>query len=298
MKAFICAAIMMGAGSSMAAEPAELPLWPGVPSGASTGTVEQMEGRRLNFPGFGSNRFVRRVTRPTLAWHVPDGPHASNRAAIVICPGGGYGGLAIDKEGAAPAIALARAGVVAVVLKYRMPVPSATGGGDPFPLVDVREAVRQVWARAKELGVTRVGVMGFSAGGHLAGLAAMERGQQDAASRVDFAVLVYPVVKMTGPLEHAGSRKNLLGDSVTDEEADRWSLDRRARPDSAPVYFVHSDDDPVPAAGSRLLEERLKELGVRTGSRYFPKGGHGFGLGPKGHPAEGWLTGAVEWVGP
>ena len=251
---FFMIAILLAPLTAVAAEtPKEELLWP-----ADHAANQGDEPRTVDSP-----EWTERVTKsPTLTTFLPDADKR-NGAAIVICPGGGYSGLAMEKEGREVAEWCREHGIVGVVLRYRC------GGGknqQPVPLDDVQRAIRTVRAHAKELGVdpAKIGVLGFSAGGHLASTAAtmFADGDPKAAdpidqqsSRPDFAVLVYPVITFVGDAAHRGSRNNLLGPDSSDELAAEWSTDQRITDKTPPTFFVHASDD-----GGRVAEEQHSVL--------------------------------------
>jgi len=237
--------------------------------------------------------------------HLPAAPAAGTTAArtpaAVICPGGGYGGLVTGAEGHGIAAWLVRHGIAGIVLEYRLPK------GRPFvPIADASRALRTVRARAEEWRIDprRVGIVGFSAGGHLASTAAtmFDDGDPQAAdpvarqsSRPDFAILVYPVITM---LEggHAGSRKNLLGESPGPALVERFSNDAQVTARTPPTFLAHAiDDRPVPIGNSRGFHEACTRAGVNSRLLELPSGGHGLD-GYKGPNWDAWQSGALAWL--
>ncbi len=245
------------------------------------------------------------VTRtPTIT---PVLPAAEKRggAAIVICPGGGYGELAMEKEGLAPARWLSEHGIAGVVLRYRC------GGGknqQPVPLEDAQRAIRIVRSRAHQWGVDakRVGILGFSAGGHLASTAVTMFDEGDAEAedlierqscRPDFAVLVYPVISMAPGITHERSRKNLLGENSSEELTRQWSTDARVSDQTPPTFLVHaSDDKGVRVNNSLLFYEALVAHGVPAELHVYEVGGHGFGMFLGERPADAWPHALDSWL--
>lgn len=284
---------------SLAAVAAETPkeelLWP-----AEHAANQGDEPKTVDSP-----EWTERVTKsPTLTTFLPDADKR-NGAAIVICPGGGYSGLAMEKEGRKVAEWCREHGIVGVVLRYRC------GGGknqQPVPLADAQRALRTVRAHAKELGVdpARIGILGFSAGGHLASTATtmFDAGDPKAAdpieresSRPDFSVLVYPVITMVGDATHRGSRKNLLGDDASEALAEEWSTDRRVTEQTPPTFLVHaSDDKGVPVKNSLLFYEGLVAKGIPAEMHVYEVGGHGFGMFNDTRPADGWPNELEGWL--
>jgi acetyl esterase/lipase len=223
--------------------------------------------------------------KPTLTIFLPPADKA-NGTACVVCPGGGYGALADDHEGKQPAEFLNNLGVAAFVLKYRL-APYK----HPVPMQDAQRAIRIVRSRAKEWGVNpdRIGIWGFSAGGHLASTAAthFDDGQKDAKDpidrvgcRPDFCILCYPVITMTDtPSTHKGSRKNLLGDNPSEELMKSLSNDQQVTEKTPPTFLFHTNaDGGVPAENSVLFYLALRKAKVPAELHIYEKGGHGVGL--------------------
>lgn len=221
--------------------------------------------------------------------------------AIIICPGGGYGGLVTGPEGHGIAKWLNQHEITGIVLEYRLPK-----GRHRVPLLDAQRAIRTARARAGEWGIDakRVGIMGFSAGGHLASTAAthFDAGQPDASDpldrpscRPDFAILVYPVVTMT-QLTHGGSRKNLLGDNPSPELIELYSNERQVTERTPPMFLAHAlDDKPVPPENSQRLYEALKERKIPAKYLELPSGGHGLN-GYQGPMWDAWQKQSLEWL--
>lgn len=249
--------------------------------------------------------------KPTLTVFRPEKP---NGAAVVICPGGGYGFLADDHEGKQVAEFLNTHGVTAFVLKYRIVQPDRPGPLHPAPLVDAQRALRLVRHRAKDYGVdpNRVGIMGFSAGGHLASSAGTHFDAGDpkaddpvgkAGCRPDFLILAYPVVSLRDGVTHDGSRKNLLGDKPTAAQLADLSNDERVTKETPPTFLFHTHVDTavVPENAIRFYLA-CKKAGVPCELHVYEKGRHGVGLGrdPKWTGGEtstaGWPDRLGEWL--
>ena len=235
---------------------------------------------------------------PFVLIHRPEKP---NGAAMVICPGGGYGGLVMGAEGNGIAEWLGRHGITGIVLNYRLPK-----GRSHVPLLDAQRAIRLVRANAKEWGCDpgKIGIIGFSAGGHLASTAAthFDLGEGKTTDpvnrescRPDFAVLVYPVITM-GELSHGGSRKNLLGKNPTPEMIKLFSNELQVGDDTPATYLAHAKDDKVvPCENSRMFDKAMK--GHRVPSKYLelPSGNHGLN-GYKGAMWDAWQSGSLGWL--
>lgn len=224
-----------------------------------------------------------------------------NGTAIVICPGGGYGGLVTGGEGHGIARWLNRHGITGVVLQYELPK-----GRSHVPLRDAQRAIRHVRHHAKDwkLEPNRIGIIGFSAGGHLASTAGTHFDKGDAKAndpverqscRPDFMILVYPVITMGGKT-HRGSRRNLLGKNPSKELIRKFSNELQVTRQTPPTYLAHAKDDkPVPPVHSRMFHKALKSKGVATTYLELPRGGHGLN-GYRGPMWDAWQTGSLKWL--
>jgi acetyl esterase/lipase len=225
-------------------------------------------------------------------------------AAVVVCPGGGYGGLAADHEGKQPAEWLNDHGITAFVLKYRL-----NPYRHPIPLQDAQRALRTVRARAKEWNVDpkRIGIWGFSAGGHLASTAGthFDDGNPNAddpidrvSCRPDFLILCYPVITLTGPpITHMGSRNNLLGKDPPLELIENLSNEKQVTAKTPPTFLFHtSEDKAVPPENSLLFYEALRKAGVPAELHIYEKGNHGVGLAPKDPVLSSWPDRLAAWL--
>ena len=220
----------------------------------------------------------------TLTIYLPPADKASG-AAVVICPGGGYGGLAMDHEGHQVARWLNSFGVAGIILQYRV-APHR----HPEPMQDAQRAVRYVRAHAKDWKVdpNTVGILGFSAGGHLASTAATHFDKGDAnakdpvdrlSCRPDFAVLVYPVITLVPPNAHIGSRNNLLGKNPDMKLVESLCNEKQVTADTPPTFLTHTrEDKAVPAENSVLFYEACQKNKVPAEIHLFDKGNHGLGL--------------------
>ena len=275
----------------------EIPLRPALPANTPQAT-EEVIYRFNNLDDRRFNRVVQKVTVPTLTVYRPANP-AHRRAAMVVCPGGGYTYIAIDREGHALGRYFAERGVTVAVLKYRLPDPAQTKDGLPFSQQDALAAVRFVRGKATEWGIDaqRVGIVGGSAGGHLAGSVGI-LGERTDGSRPDFVALLYPVICMDGPYVHKGSRTKLLGDAPSAQRVAEFSLEKRARAGLPPYFLVHAKDDTgVPAQNSELFAAALKAVNVPVELMIIAKGGHGFGLGRgPGSDSDPWKDRFLTWL--
>lgn len=244
--------------------------------------------------------------KPSLTIYLPDKDKATG-AAIVICPGGGYGHLAMDHEGHQVAKWLNSFGAAGFILKYRHS-RSGAGYGHPAPLTDAQRAISTVRYRAKEFGVDpeRIGILGFSAGGHLASTAAthFHTGRTDTKDKIDqvscrpdFAVLIYPVVSFTEWFTHKGSRRNLLGDNPGDELMKKFSNELQVTPQTPPCFLIHTyGDTGVPAENSIYFYLALRKAKVPAEMHIYEKGRHGFGLGADIPGTSSWPKRCQEWM--
>lgn len=244
--------------------------------------------------------------RPSITIYLPPKEKATG-AAVVICPGGGYGHLAIDHEGHQIARWLNSFGVAGFILKYRHR-NSGAGYGHPVPLMDAQRAISMVRARAAEFEVdpARIGILGFSAGGHLASTAATHfhtgrTDTDDAIDRVscrpDFAVLVYPVISLTERFTHVGSRTNLLGRDGDAELIRQLSNELHVTPQTPPTFLLHTNEDTaVPAENSVYFYLALRKAKVPAELHIYEKGQHGVGLGAAAGAVGTWPRRCEEWM--
>jgi len=244
--------------------------------------------------------------KPTLTLYLPPADKATG-ASIVICPGGGYGHLAMDHEGHQIGQWLNSFGVAGFIVAYRHR-NSGAGYSHPAPIQDAQRAIRTVRSRAKDWGVdpNRIGVLGFSAGGHLASTAATHFNEsfcqpRDAIDRVsarpDFAVLVYPVIAFGEPFSHTGSQRNLLGADADASLVEKFSNEKQVTPQTPPTFLIHTwEDRGVPAENSIAFYLALRKANVPAEMHIFLKGPHGFGLGQKLDGASAWPGLCRKWM--
>jgi acetyl esterase/lipase len=244
--------------------------------------------------------------KPALTIYLPAKEKATG-AAVVICPGGGYGHLAMDHEGHQIAQWLNSFGVAGFILQYRHS-KSGAGYGHPAPLQDAQRAVRTVRARAKEWNVdpARIGILGFSAGGHLASSAGthFQNRYSDAkdsidkvSCRPDFMILIYPVISFTEWCTHKGSRRNLLGNDPHRELVENLSNERQVTAQTPPTFLVHGNDDTgVPAENSIFFYLALRKAKVPAEMHIYENGRHGFGLGKKFGAVSSWPVRCEDWM--
>jgi acetyl esterase/lipase len=244
--------------------------------------------------------------KPSLTIYIPVKEKA-NGAAVVICPGGGYGHLAIDHEGHQIAEWLNSLGVAGFILKYRHS-RSGAGYGHPAPIQDAQRAIRMVRSRAKQWNIDpkRVGIIGFSAGGHLASSAGTHFNTRyseakdaidEFGCRPDFMILGYPVISFTEPFTHTGSMKNLLGPNPDPKLMENLSNEKQVTSETPPTFLVLADDDKVvPAENSIYFYLALRKAGVPAEMHIYEKGGHGFGPGIGKGACSSWMTRCADWM--
>ena len=292
----LLALLFVGLGSTCVAQtieelPLRAPLPPSTPQ-----TTEEVVYRHNNLDDRGFNRVAQKITVPTLTVYHP-ARVAQRGAALIVCPGGGYSYVAIDREGHALGRYFSARGITVAVLKYRLPDPAATQDGLPLSQQDALAAVQFVRGRAQEWGIDsrRIGILGGSAGGHLAGSVGI-LGDAANGSRPDFVALLYPVVCLEGPYAHQGSRTKLLGATPSAERIAEFSLERRARAGLPPYFFVHAKDDKgVPPQNSELFAAALQAKGVPAEVLIVATGGHGFGLGRDAESGR-WKDAFLAWL--
>ena len=281
-----------------------LPLWPAgkVPNALpSSSVVEKSEttGGIMRISG---------VTVPTITAYLPSKEKATG-AAVLICPGGGYGILAAEHEGSELAEWFKARGIAGIVLKYRLPNAQAMTKQHEVPLMDAMQGMKLIRQNAKKwnLDPNKIGVMGFSAGGHLAATLSTHFDQGPNASedaRPNFAILLYPVISFSPTLAHGGSRKNLLGADESEELIKYYSNEQHVSEKTPPTLLVHATDDAgVPVENSIEYYLALKKNKVPVEMHLYPRGGHGFSMRTEGKGSvanwpqamEGWLK-ALEYV--
>ena len=278
MPHFLSALILLFASTCFCAEPPRRPLWAGhAPIG--DGQFEEAD-----------------------AFITVHKAEKGNGTAIVICPGGGYGGVVVGPEGHGIAKWLNQHGITGIVLEYRLPA-----GRHLVPLRDAQRAIRTARSNAKEWGLdpARIGIMGFSAGGHLASSAAthFDAGEAQATEvvdrvscRPDFAILVYPVVTM-GERTHQGSKSNLLGKDPSPRLVELFSNEKQVTNQTPPMFLAHAlDDKPVPPENSKLLYDALQAHKIPSKYLELASGGHGLN-GYKGPMWDAWQEQSLVWLG-
>ncbi|MEO6915541.1 MAG: alpha/beta hydrolase [Chitinophagaceae bacterium] len=245
---------------------------------------------------------ISKISRPTLTIFLAP-QSTANGTAVVICPGGGYVNNAAGHEGYEVAKALNEMGISAFVLKYRIPRDSIMVKKEIGPLQDGQRAIQVVRERAKDWHVNpaRVGIMGFSAGGHLASTVATHLNQPEIENknninlRPDFLILLYPVISFTDSLAHMGSRKALIGPDAKPDMVNAYSNELQVTPKTPPTFLVHAGDDKtVKVQNSIVFYEALLKNKVPAEMHIYPGGGHGFGMENSTTPDK-WMDHLKNW---
>ena len=250
---------------------------------------------------------ISNVQIPSIEVYLPTKQIATGQA-VVIFPGGGYGILAYDWEGTDFAKWLNSQGIAGIVVKYRLPISQSLINPKEVPLLDAQRALRLVRHHAEiwNIDPEKVGVMGFSAGGHLASTLStqfsyeLERTKDkidNISARPDFSILVYPVITFQDQYTHGGSRKNLLGEKPSQELIDRFSNEKNVNANTPPTFLVHAQDDlAVPVENSLLYYQALRANEVSASLHLYPSGGHGFAFGMGKGTVENWRLVLLDWI--
>ena len=246
---------------------------------------------------------ISKVVNPTLTFFSPPIEKATG-VAVILCPGGGYARLAIDHEGSGVAKWLNELGIAGIVLKYRLPSDAIMTNKSIGPLQDVQEAIRIVRRNSKQwnLNPNKIGVMGSSAGGHLASTASTHFNKKvyesdSISARPDFAILLYPVISMNNDITHSGSRKNLLGENPGEQLVEHFSNELQVTSETPPTFLVHAaDDKTVPVQNSINYFTALKKYSIPSELHIFEKGGHGFGLAINKDTESQWPQMCERWL--
>lgn len=288
----VSAAMLFSLSSNAQEKP--IPLYPnGVPNSkkAPATYVEKREGYSVSL-----------VTDPTITPYFPEKGKA-NGTAVIVFPGGGYINLTVTYEGEDIAKEFNKIGVTAFVVKYRLPSDEIMVDKTIGPLQDAQRAIQIVRERAAEWGVKpdKIGIIGFSAGGHLASTLATHfkkaviPNPSNISLRPDFAMLIYPVITF-GPYAHAGSRENLIGKNPSQELIDLYSNEKQITPDTPPCFLVHAEDDgAVPVQNSTQFYDALVKNKVKAEMHLFQEGGHGFGMINRKNKGR-WFEWGVNWM--
>lgn len=275
-----------------------IPLWETVPNQKRSNEKEVQQQNDI--------LLVSNVQDPLMEVFLPNG-RAQTGEAVLIFPGGGYHVLAYDWEGRDLAKYLSSHGIVGIVVKYRLPISKSIINPSIAPLQDAQRAMRIVRSKAKEWHIdeNKIGIMGFSAGGHLASTLGTQYDEKvyeptdDAdklSARPDFMALIYPVITMTD-LTHGGSKEALIGKNPTAEMVKKYSGELNVNADTPSTFIVHSmDDDAVPVENSLQLLDALAKNKIYTEAHIYPTGGHGYSMGIGNAQLSSWPGLFVTWV--
>lgn len=282
-------------------QPVQLPLYSGeIPYAKPSDMEEVIEKNDIIL--------IRNVVKPIVEVFLPARRNATGHAMLIL-PGGGYGVLAYDWEGSDIAKWLNSHGIAGIVLKYRL--PSAESQTDPHlvPLTDAMEAMRLIRENAENWGIDsdKVGVIGFSAGGHLASSLATHYGDQEIeidseragfSARPDFVILGYPVISFDPSFTHSGSRNNLLPEGTDEKWVEYFSNEKHVTEETPPTFIFHSqDDEVVPVAHSIRFFEALTAAGVPTELHVYQSGGHGYSLSVNIEGTQkDWMNSSLHWI--
>lgn len=288
-------------GATVFAQDTIMPLWPKdkIPNHVESDEREERV----------SEDIVRlsKVQEPAIEVYLPAKKSATGEAMLIF-PGGGYGILAYDWEGTDIAKFLNGKGIAGIVVKYRLPSDKSQSEKWNVPLIDAQRALRLVRNKAKDFNIAadKIGIIGFSAGGHLASTLGTHFKENiydpvddaDAQSaRPDFMTLVYPVITFTQNTKHSGSQKSLLGENPSQEMLKHFSNELQVTAETPPTLLVHATDDSgVPVENSLLFFQALKDKNVSATLHVYPKGGHGFSLARKDPHLRGWTERLFEWI--
>ena len=275
-----------------------IPLWNKIPDEIKATNYKEDESIKN-----GKVQSTSLVTIPTLSIFLPK-ESKPNQTAVIIFPGGGYSHLAVDKEGTKVAEWFNTLGITAFVVKYRLPSDLIMKNKNIGPLQDAQEAVRYVRENAAKYNIDpkKIGIMGFSAGGHLASTLATHYDDKiyDSNAKIsakpDFSLLIYPVISMQNDITHKGSQTNLLGNNPSQELIDSYSNEKKVTAQTPPTFLIHATDDTVVLPENSIdFYLALKKNGVPAEMHIYEKGGHGFGLGVK-DTSKFWTRDCQEWL--
>lgn len=276
----------------------EMPLYGGAIPNSKTDTVKEQRG------DWGKeNYYYKNITQPTLTAFLPD-TDKSTGTSVIICPGGGYIVVAITHEGFQIAEAFQKMGVAAFVLRYRLPSDQTMVDKNVGPLQDAQRAIQIVKTNAKQwnLDTAKVGIIGFSAGGHLASSVGTHfqrdyiSNKQGISFRPAFMILGYPVISFADSLTHMGSRNNLIGKNPSPEKIKEYSNELQVTANTPPTFIFQAENDAtVKVENSLIFYQALRKNKVQAEMLIYPKGGHGFGLNNSTTTSK-WMDECQKWM--
>jgi len=281
---------------SVQAQEERIKLWEGeIPNEINDASYKEWTSKENN---------IMQVSEPTLSIFFPNKEKA-NGTAVIICPGGGYSFLSFENEGYQVASWLNDLGITAFILKYRLPNDAIMKDKSIAPLQDAQRAMRLIRSQAQKWNINpeKIGVMGFSAGGHLAASLATHFDEKlyapddSLSSRPDFSILVYPVITMKDEYAHQGSKRNLLGNIPDKNLVVHFSNELWVTANTPPTFLVHAaDDKTVPVENSMMYFSSLKNNDVPCELHIYQKGGHGFALKPSESTETSWTKACELWM--
>lgn len=285
--------------NSISAQTKVIDIWNGkVPNSISN--------KNINEKIDSANNWIKRknVTNPTLEMYAAEKNNA-NGTAVIICPGGAYSALAIDHEGSQVAKWLNSLGITAFVLNYRLPDDAIMKDKKIAPLQDAQEAMRIVRLHAKEWNINpnKIGIMGFSAGGHVASTLATHfnhkvyQTKDSVSARPDFSILIYPVITMDSATTNTWSRINLIGKNPATKDVIYFSNELQVTNNTPPAFLVHSiDDDAVPVINSINYASALHTYNIPCELHIYQSGKHGYGMGRSSNTESSWTEACKKWM--
>ena len=296
MLAFIC---LITIGGNLTAQTKVINLWNGkIPGAKHSDQFKQVVDTATGWVD------KHTIINPYLDVY-PAPKEKSNGTAVIICPGGAYVGMAVKHEGSQVAKWMNGLGITAFVLKYRLPDDSIMENKSIGPMQDGQRAIRIVRSHAKEWGINpkKIGIMGFSAGGHLASTLSTHfnekvyEPQDTTSARPDFSLLIYPVISMDLTITHLGSRENLLGKNPSPELVKHFSNELQVNDQTPPAFLVQSiDDDVVPVQNSIVYAMALHKFKIPCELHLYQSGGHGYGMGRTSNTESTWPEACQKWL--
>jgi len=296
MLAFIC---LITIGGNLTAQTRVINLWNGkIPGAKHSDQFKQVVDTATGWVD------KHTIINPYLDVY-PAPREKSNGTAVIICPGGAYVGMAVKHEGSQVAKWMNGLGITAFVLKYRLPDDSIMENKTIAPMQDGQRAIRIVRNHAKEWGINpkKIGIMGFSAGGHLASTLSTHfnekvyEPQDTTSARPDFSLLIYPVISMDLTITHLGSRENLLGNNPSPELVKHFSNELQVNDQTPPAFLVQSiDDDVVPVQNSIVYAMALHKFKIPCELHLYQSGGHGYGMGRSANTESTWPEACRKWL--
>lgn len=294
----ICILIFLS--SIIYAQPFTLRLW----TDSVPGSKKSVDYIEHKYKPWGITDCIEKISNPEIIVYLPPVNNVTCTAVLII-PGGGYNYVAMEHEGTYIANWLNNNGIAGIVLKYRLPSDKIMKEKKIGPLQDAQEAMRLIRRNASQWGINpkMVGVMGFSAGGHLAATLSTHYKEKvydvkdSISARPDFSILVYPLISFNSAITHLSTRQNLLGNNPTNSEIKHYSIELQTTKETPPTFLVHStNDDAVSVLHSILYFESLHKYKIPTELHIYQNGGHGYGLALNGGTESAWPKTCLLWL--